>query len=48
MPKAKEQKTTKKDNVQGELSKAVSFLLDELDYLKDQVAKLNSRMGING
>ena len=48
MPKAKEQKTTKKDNVQDELSHAITFLLDELEDLKDKVAKLNSRMGING
>ena len=48
MPKAKEQKTTKKDDVQSELSKAITFLLDELEHLKEQVAKLNSRMGING
>ena len=47
-PKAKEQKTTKKDDVQSELSKAITFLLDELEHLKEQVAKLNSRMGING
>ena len=47
MPKAKEQKTTKKDNVQGELSKAITFLLDELEDLKVKVNKLNSRLGIN-
>ena len=29
MPKAKEQKTTKKDNVQDELSHAITFLLDD-------------------
>ena len=47
MPKAKEQKTTKKDDVQSELSKAITFLLDELEDLKVKVNKLNSRLGIN-
>ena len=41
MPKAKEQKTTKKDNVQDELSHAITFLLDELEDLNAQIDALN-------
>ena len=49
MPQIKKQpKKKKKDSVENDLDKAVTFMLDELDDLKGKVDKLLSRMGING
>ena len=48
MPQIKKQpkKVEKSDNTSENLNKAVTFLLDELDALRDKVDKIAGRMGL--
>jgi predicted nucleic acid-binding Zn-ribbon protein len=48
MPAIKKQpkKVSKSDNTSENLNKAVTFILDELDALKDKVDKIAGRMGL--
>ena len=48
MPAVKKQpkKVKKADNTSENLNKAVTFLLDELDVLRDKVDKIAGRMGL--
>ena len=48
MPAIKKQpkKVKKSDNTSENLNKAVTFILDELDVLRDKVDKIAGRMGL--
>ena len=48
MPAIKKQpkKVKKSDNTSENLNKAVTFILDELDVLRDKVDKIAGRMGM--
>jgi hypothetical protein len=48
MPQIKKQpkKVSKSDNTSENLNKAVTFILDELDVLRDKVDKIAGRMGM--
>tara|TARA_R100001082_G_C4361522_1_gene159595 strand:+ start:432 stop:569 length:138 start_codon:yes stop_codon:yes gene_type:complete len=45
MPKVKEQKK-QKDDVQENLERAVTFLLDELEDMRNKLDKVMVRMGL--
>ena len=48
MPQIKKQpkKVSKSDNTSENLNKAATFILDELDVLRDKVDKIAGRMGL--
>ena len=48
MPQIKKQpkKANKSDSISEKLEQAVTFLLDELDSLKDKVDKIVGRLGL--